>query len=114
MLLDMSAYGIGNTPLVELDSVHGNRMLVKLEKKNFLGSIKARSGYWMIRELPAEAVGKTIVESSSGNLGLALGYFCQIEKRDFLCLVDIILPARLCTGLTEQTSGALGFSGLGR
>lgn len=88
MLLDMSAYGIGNTPLVELDSVHGNRMLVKLEKKNFLGSIKARSGYWMIRELPAEAVGKTIVESSSGNLGLALGYFCQIEKRDFLCLVD--------------------------
>lgn len=88
MLRDMSAYGIGNTPLIELNAVHGNRIFVKLEKMNFLGSIKARSGYWMIRDLPAEAEGKAIVESTSGNLGLALGYFCQAENREFLCLVD--------------------------
>ena len=88
MLQDMSAYGIGNTPLIELNAVHGNRLFVKLEKMNFLGSIKARSGYWMVRDLPAEAEGRTIVESTSGNLGLALGYFCRLENREFLCLVD--------------------------
>lgn len=88
MLQDMSFYGIGNTPLVELNLIHGNRIFLKLEKVNFLGSIKARSGYWMIRDLPPEAEGKVIVESTSGNLGIALGYFCQAEHREFLCIVD--------------------------
>ena len=88
MLRDMNSYGIGNTPLIKLDPIHGNKIFIKLEKENFLGSIKARSGYWMIRDLPEKAEGRTIVESSSGNLGLALGYFCQEENREFLCLVD--------------------------
>lgn len=102
MLQEMSAYGIGNTPLIELNAVHGNRMFVKLEKMNFLGSIKARSGYWMIHDLPPEAEGKTIVESTSGNLGLALGYFCQAERREFLCLVDQTTEKRKLEKLKER------------
>lgn len=102
MLRDMRSYGIGDTPLIELNPVHGNRIFVKLEKANFLGSIKARSGYWMIRDLPAEAAGKTIVESTSGNLGLALGYFCQAEGLAFLCLVDQLTEKEKLERLAER------------
>lgn len=88
MLYDMSYYKIGNTPLKELGPVNGNRIFVKLERENNLGSIKARTAYWMIRELPEIAGNKTIIESTSGNLGFALGYFCKEIGRKFMCLVD--------------------------
>lgn len=124
MLQDMSAYGIGNTPLIELNAVHGNRLFVKLEKMNFLGSIKARSGYWMVRDLPAEAEGRTIVESTSGNLGLALGYFCRLENRTSYAwstsrrkkgswknCKSITSHMRSFTDPAEQTFGAPEFNG---
>ena len=81
-------YGIGNTPVVELPALNGNRILLKLEMKNFLKSIKSRTAYWIIRNLPEEAKDKVIVESSSGNLGYALGYFCQESNLRFICLID--------------------------
>lgn len=88
MLRDFQEYGIGNTPIVELPMVNGNRIILKLEMKNFLKSIKARTAYWMIRYLPKDAEGRTIVESSSGNLGYALGYFCKERGLKFVCLID--------------------------
>lgn len=88
MLKEFEEYGIGNTPIMELPSVNGNRILLKPEMKNFLKSIKARTAYWIVSNLPADAKAKTIVESSSGNLGYALGYFCKESGFKFVCLID--------------------------
>ena len=84
----MSEYGIGNTPMVEIPAENGNKIFIKLEGENFLGSAKARTGYQIVHDLPGEAKGKTLVESTSGNLGFALGYFCAEQKIPFLALVD--------------------------
>ena len=88
MLGKMSDYGIGNTPLVELPAIHGNRIFIKLEKENYLGSSKTRTGYQILHDLPPEADGRILIESSSGNLGLSLGVFSKMIGREFLCLID--------------------------
>ena len=49
MLRGFDEYGIGNTPIVELPRVNGNRIIIKLEMQNFLKSIKARTAYWIIK-----------------------------------------------------------------
>jgi len=69
---------IGNTPLVELRNLNGNprvKILGKLEGNNPGGSVKDRPAYYMI--IKAEESGKltkdkTIVEPTSGNMGIAL------------------------------------------
>jgi cysteine synthase B len=69
---------IGNTPLVELRNLNGNprvKILGKLEGNNPGGSVKDRPAYYMISK--AEESGKlkkdkTIVEPTSGNMGIAL------------------------------------------
>ncbi|UCH52099.1 MAG: cysteine synthase family protein [Chloroflexota bacterium] len=69
---------IGNTPLVELKNLNGNprvKILGKLEGNNPGGSVKDRPAYYMITR--AEESGKltkdkTIVEPTSGNMGIAL------------------------------------------
>ncbi len=69
---------IGNTPLVKLSNLNGNqkvRIFGKLEGNNPGGSVKDRPAYFMIKK--AEESGaltkeKTIVEPTSGNMGIAL------------------------------------------
>lgn len=69
---------IGNTPIAELVNLNGNpkvRILAKLEGHNPGGSVKDRPAYYMIKK--AEESGeltrdKTIVEPTSGNMGIAL------------------------------------------
>jgi len=95
MLKPMYDYGIGNTPLFELPSINGNKLLIKMESRNFLGSIKARTGYSLVSGLKVP-LDCTIIESSSGNLGLALDFFCKEAGRPFFCLLDeTIVPIKL-------------------
>ena len=69
---------IGNTPLIELKNLNGNprvKILGKLEGSNPGGSVKDRPAYYMI--IKAEESGKltkdkTIVEPTSGNMGISL------------------------------------------
>jgi cysteine synthase B len=69
---------IGNTPLVELKNLNGNssvKIFGKFEGANPGGSVKDRPAYYMIKK--AEESGKltkdkTIVEPTSGNMGIAL------------------------------------------
>jgi len=69
---------IGNTPLVEMINLNGNprvRIFGKLEGNNPGGSVKDRPAYYMIKK--AEEGGelikeKTIIEPTSGNMGIAL------------------------------------------
>ena len=95
MLKPMLDYGIGHTPLYELPSINGNRLFIKIESRNFLGSIKSRTGYALVNglEVPRDRV---ILETSSGNLALALDYFCKEAGRPFFCLLDeTIVPVKL-------------------
>jgi cysteine synthase B len=77
--INISVLGaIGNTPMVQLVNLNGNpgvKILAKLEGNNPGGSVKDRPAYYMIKA--AEKSGqltkaKTIVEPTSGNMGIAL------------------------------------------
>ncbi len=69
---------IGNTPLVKLESLNGNRevkVFAKLEGNNPGGSVKDRIALSMIRD--AEQTGRikkgdTVLEATSGNTGIGL------------------------------------------
>lgn len=71
---------IGNTPLVEIRSWKSEfspnvRILAKLEGFNPAGSVKDRPAWNMVRrgiESGALRPGKTIIDSTSGNTGIAL------------------------------------------
>jgi cysteine synthase B len=69
---------IGNTPLVEMNNLNGNprvRIMAKLEGGNPGGSVKDRVAYYMLKaaiESGELSPGKTIIEPTSGNTGIAL------------------------------------------
>lgn len=71
-------HAIGNTPLIELKNINGNnkiKLFGKFEGANPGGSVKDRPAHYMI--MKAEESGqltrdKTIVEPTSGNMGIAL------------------------------------------
>lgn len=69
---------IGNTPLVELTRLNSNnrvRIMAKLEGNNPGGSVKDRPAYSMLKraiEAGELVPGKTILEPTSGNTGIAL------------------------------------------
>ena len=85
---------IGNTPLVKLervfDDVDFNRY-AKLEAFNPGGSIKHRTAFSIIRhamETGEIGPGTTVVESSSGNMGIGLAQACAYYGIHFICVVD--------------------------
>ena len=72
---------VGNTPLLELSSVSrevpGVTILGKAEWYNPGGSVKDRPALWMIRDgekSGALAPGKTILDATSGNTGIAYAW----------------------------------------
>jgi cysteine synthase A len=73
---------IGNTPLLELGNfnrLNGNKgnVIAKLEYFNPGGSVKDRIGFAMIDDAEKRGLlkeGSTIIESTSGNTGIALAY----------------------------------------
>ena len=77
---------IGSTPLVRLNwisrGLHAD-ILVKLEFKNPLGSVKDRIGLAMIEAAERQGlIGKKtlIIEPTSGNTGIALAFVCAAKK----------------------------------
>lgn len=85
---------IGRTPLIELTNVFPQkefRLYAKLEMLNPGGSIKDRPALGMIESAIAEGLIKqntTIIESSSGNLGIGLAQVCAVLKIKLICVVD--------------------------
>lgn len=100
---------IGNTPLVELRNINGNpriRILGKFEGANPGGSVKDRPAYYMITK--AEEAGlltreKTIVEPTSGNMGIALAMIGAAS--DYR--VKLFMPECVSTE-RQRTLAALG------
>ena len=69
-----------------------NDVFLKLEGFNITGSIKVKTAIRLIDEFEQGGVIKPhkslIVESSSGNLGLALSLVCAIKGYKFICVTD--------------------------
>ncbi len=74
---------IGDTPLVDISALSPRppvRILAKLEGQNPGGSVKDRAAKAMIEEAEKEGHlrrGSTVLESSSGNTGIALAMICR-------------------------------------
>lgn len=85
---------IGNTPLVRLERAVKNasfRLFAKLEMCNPGGSIKDRTAFNMLKKAMEDGdigTGTTIIESSSGNLGIGLAQACRFLGLHFICVVD--------------------------
>ncbi|UCE46638.1 MAG: cysteine synthase family protein [Phycisphaerales bacterium] len=91
---------IGNTPLVELNALNGKRGRVrifgKLEGANPGGSVKDRPAYWMIKKAEESGEltkGKTILEPTSGNTGIALAMIAAAKGYE----VRLCMPACVST-----------------
>jgi cysteine synthase B len=76
---------IGDTPTVDISPLSPNprvRILAKLEGQNPGGSVKDRAAKSMILAAEAEGrlqPGSVVLESSSGNTGIALAMICKIR-----------------------------------
>lgn len=85
---------IGNTPLTRLYRIFAGspvRLFAKLEGFNPGGSSKDRSAISIIERALARGQirpGATIVESSSGNMGIGLAQACAYLGLRFICVVD--------------------------
>jgi 2,3-diaminopropionate biosynthesis protein SbnA len=85
---------VGNTPIVELNQFSKNshfRLFAKLEAFNPGGSIKDRPALNIIKAALASGdigPGSTIIESSSGNMGIGLAQACRYYGMRLICVVD--------------------------
>ena len=85
---------IGNTPLIDVSRLSPNphaQILGKLEGHNPGGSVKVRPARAMVEEAEKEGLlrpGQTILESSSGNTGIALAMIARIKGYD----LRVVLP----------------------
>src|SRR4029450_12417264 len=85
---------IGNTPIVDGSNLSPNpdvRIFAKLEGQNPAGSVKDRIAWSMIREAEEDGSltpGRTIIEPSSGNTGIALAMIAQLRGYP----IKIVLP----------------------
>jgi cysteine synthase A len=85
---------IGNTPIVRLEKLFPQThvdVLAKLEFMNPGGSMKDRPARYLIEQGMKDGVINSethLIESSSGNLGIALAMMAQIYQLPFTCVVD--------------------------
>jgi len=85
---------IGGTPLVRLDRLYAGRgaeVFAKLEMLNPAGSIKDRPARYIVERGLADgtiAPGAHVIESSSGNLAIALAMVCRLKGLRFTAVVD--------------------------
>jgi cysteine synthase A len=69
----------------------GVRLLLKIEAFNPAGSIKLKAAVALIKDAEARGhlrSGGRVIESSSGNLGIALSSVCAARGYGFTCVVD--------------------------
>src|SRR3954463_459188 len=116
---------VGRTPLVRLNRVTAGipaTILLKCEFFNPLGSVKDRIGMSMIEDAERRGIVKkdtTIIESTSGNTGIALAFVCaargykliltmpetmSLERRTLLAMLGAKL---VLTPGTEGMKGAI-------
>src|SRR5205809_7906309 len=92
---------IGGTPLIPLHRIaQGARakLWAKLESANPGGSVKDRPGLWMVIAAEEERHllrGKTALDATSGNTGIALAMVCAVRGHTLeLCMRDKVMEER--------------------
>ena len=76
---------------VDLEPSFGHSVFLKCEGFNFAGSIKLKAATEMVEAAERDGVlapGSVLVESSSGNLGVALSMIAANKGYGFLCVTD--------------------------
>ena len=109
--------GIGDTPLIPYEEDFGADIYIKNEAMNAGGSIKDRAALCMILDAEERGAlhrGDTIVEATSGNMGISLAYVgLKRGYKVLLTMPDSMTEERrqLLRGLGAQlvlTEGKLG------
>ncbi|MFD9226071.1 2,3-diaminopropionate biosynthesis protein SbnA [Streptomyces sp. NPDC060064] len=91
---------------VDLRSIFGQSLFLKCEGFNFAGSIKLKAATEMVETAERDGVltpNSILVESSSGNLGVALSMIAASKGYRFLCVTD-----SRCNLSTRMMMEALG------
>jgi 2,3-diaminopropionate biosynthesis protein SbnA len=91
---------------VDLRSIVGRSLYLKCEGFNFAGSIKLKAATEMVEAAERDGLlrpGSILVESSSGNLGVALSMIAASRGHRFLCVTD-----SRCNLSTRRMMEALG------
>jgi cysteine synthase A len=94
MLYDSVVACVGRTPLVQLGRQFprpGPTVIAKLELMNPSGSMKDRSAAYIIERGLADGTitaASHLIESSSGNFGIALATTARVYDLRFTCVVD--------------------------
>ena len=112
--------GIGDTPLIPYEEDFDADIYIKNESMNASGSIKDRTALGMILDAEEKGLlsrGDTIVEATSGNMGIALAYVgIKRGYKVLLTMPDTMTVERrqILQGLGAQlvlTEGKLGMRG---
>lgn len=89
-MLRNELFEVGNTPLIR--TIYNNREInIKLESSNPFGSMKDRAATHIIKSVYRLGIineKTTIIESSSGNFGIALAIVCKRMGLRFICVID--------------------------
>src|SRR5918996_3336889 len=91
---------------IDLESIFGPSLYLKCEGFNFAGSVKLKAATEMVEAAERDGVlgpGSILVESSSGNLGVALSMIAASKGYGFLCVTDF-----RCNLSTRRLMEALG------
>jgi cysteine synthase A len=91
---------------VDLEAIFGQSLFLKCEGFNFAGSVKLKAASEMVEGAERDGILKPdsfLVESSSGNLGVALSMVAASKGYKFLCVTD-----RRCNPTTRRLIEALG------
>ena len=97
---------IGNTPLVRLNRIGNGNIWAKLESRNPAFSVKCRIGANMVWDAEKKGIlskGKSIVEASSGNTGIALCFVAASRSYP----ITITMPSSMSVE-RRQVMKALG------
>ena len=95
-----------NRLFVDLRTLIGHSVYLKVEGFNFAGSVKLKAATAMVDAAEHDGTlhpGDTIIESSSGNLGVALAMIAASRGYHFVCVTD-----NRCNLATRQLIETLG------
>ncbi|WP_291584162.1 2,3-diaminopropionate biosynthesis protein SbnA [Clostridium sp. UBA6640] len=87
---------VGNTPIINLkgEGLENINFYAKLEGVNPTGSVKDRAAQYIINKVEREEMinkDTIIIESSSGNFGIALSAYCKSKGLNFYCVIDPLI-----------------------
>src|SRR4051812_48588150 len=76
---------------IDLQPIFGQSLFLKCEAFNFPSSVKLKAANAMVEGAEKDGIlkpGSALVESSSGNLGLALSVIAANKGYKFVCVTD--------------------------